>query len=260
MSDEFNVQNGDVILRTQGSPNRDFRVHKLILTLASPLFVDMFSLPQPAGSGGEGELPVVDVTDPPQALDLVLRHIYPSFIPPNIDNLDLLVEGLVVTDKYNIESARALLRMQLTKFINDAPLRVYAIASRFGFDEEAEAASSLTTTRYLPALTELPDDMKYLPISAYHKLIVLHSKHRDSIEDAINGVLFEPACLECKVAKALAEPRMRTKLMRIICRGRPIEVVECIEELGIVCKGSCMVKFIEGVATKLGDKNKVIRS
>jgi len=259
MNDEFNVPNGDIILRAQGPPARDFRVHKLLLTLASPFFVDMFSLPQPARSDGEGELAVVDVTDPPQALDLVLRLIYPSFLPPNIDNLDLLVEGLVVADKYNIESARASLRMQLTKFINDAPLRVYAIASRFGFDEEAEAASSLTTTRYLPALTDLPDDMKYVPVSAYHKLVILHSKHRDSIEDAIDGVLFEPVCLECKVAKALAEPRMRTKLVRIICRGRPIRVAACIGELGIVCKGSCMTKFVEGVATKLGDKNTVIR-
>jgi len=261
MNDEFNVPNADVILRTSGSPNRDFRVHKLLLTLASPFFADMFTLPQPVRSGGEGaDLAVVDVTDPPQALDLVLRLIYPSFLPPSIDSLDLLVEGLIIVDKYNIESARARLRVQLTRFINDAPLRVYAIASRFGFNEEAEAASSLTTTHYLPALPDIPDDMKYVPVSAYHKLVVLHAKHRDSVEDAIDGVLFEPACLECKVAKALAEPRMRTKLVRIICRGTPIRVAACIEELGIVCKGTCMVKFVEGVVSKLGDKNKVIRS
>ena len=260
MNDEFNVPNGDVILRTQSSPNRDFRVHKLILSLASPFFADMFTLPQPVRLGGGDELAVVDVTDPPQALDLILRLIYPSFLPPNIDSLDLLVEGLGIADKYNIESARARLRMQLAKFINDAPLRVYAIASRFGFEEEAEAASSLTTTRYLPALIDLPDDMKYVPVSAYHKLVVLHAKHRDSIEDAIDAVLFEPGCLECKVAKALAEPRMRTKLVRIICRGKPIRVAACIGELGIVCKGTCMVKFVEGVITRLGDKNTVIRS
>jgi len=268
MDDEFNVPNGDIILRTtQGSPNRDFRVHKLVLSLASPVFADMFSLPQPRSDGSGAKSPsgevdgveVIDVTDPPQALDLILRHIYP-FVPPNVDSLDLLVEGLVVADKYNVESARAKLRAQLTKFVNEDPLRVYAIACRFGFGEEAEAASTLTTTRYLPGLADLPDDMKYVSVPAYHKLVVLHANYRDSIEDVADGVLFEPACLDCKVAKALAEPRMRTKLVRIICRGTPTTVASCIEELGIVCRGTCMVKFVEGVVAKLGDKSTIVRS
>jgi hypothetical protein len=257
MNDEFNAPDGDIILRAQGFPNRDFRVHKLVLSLASPVFRDMFGIPQPMNRGADIE--VVDVTDPPQALDIVLRLIYP-FSPPNVDSLDLLVEGLIITDKYNIEGARARLRVRLTNFINEAPLRVYAVASRFGFDEEAEAASSLTTASYLPALTDLPEDLKYIPVPAYHKLIVLHAKHRDFIEDAVDGVLFEPACLECKVAKALAEPRMRTKLVRIICRGTPITAASCIDELGIVCKATCMAKFVEGVVGKLGSKNTVIRS
>jgi len=260
---EFNVPNGDIILRTQGSPTHNFRVHKVVLSLASPVFSDMFSLPQPGSDGsmvstGEGGLEIVDVTDPPQALELVFKLIYP-WLPPDIDSLDLLVEGLIITDKYNIESARARLRAELTKFTNEAPLRVYAIASRFGFDKEAEAASSLTTNCYLPALTDLPDDMKYVPVSAYHKLVVLHAKHRESIENAIDGVLFEPVCLECKVAKALAEPRMRTKLLRIVCRDKPTNVASCIGELGINCQGTCMVKFVKGVVTRLGDKNTVIR-
>jgi len=260
MDDEFNVPGGDVILRAQGPPNRDFRVHKLVLSLASPFFGDMFGIPQPPNALTTGD-EVIDVTDPPQALGLVLRLIYP-FPPPNVNNLDLLVEGLVITDKYNIEGARARLRVELTKFVNDAPLRVYAIASRFGFDGEAEAAaSSLTTsTYYLPALSDLPNDFKYILAPAYHKLIVLQTKHRDDIEDAVDAVLFEAACPDCKVAKALAEPRMRTNLLRIIYRGTQMSVAACIRELGIACKATCMTKFIEGVVVKLSGKNTVIRS
>ena len=261
MNDEFNGPDGDIILRTQGSPNRDFRVHKLILSLASPVFKDMFGIPQPRSNGsranGEADIDIVDVTDPPQALELVLRFIYP-FPPPDVNSLDLLVEGLFIADKYLIESARARLRGRLTKFVNEAPLRVYAIASRFGFDEEAEAASSLTTTCYLPALTELPEDLKYIPTTAYHKLIVLHAKHREFIEDVIDNILFEPGCMECKVAKALAESRMRTKLVRIICSGKQTTVASCIGELGITCKGNCMMRFVECVATKLAGKNTAV--
>jgi len=259
MNDEFDGPDGDIILRAQGPPaNRDFRVHKLFLSIASPVFRDMFGIPQPTPVARGADIEIIDMTDPPRALHLVLKLIYP-FPPPDIDRLDLLVEGLVITDKYNIEGARARLRLALTKFINDAPLRVYAIACRFGFDEEAEAASSLTTTIYLPALTDLPDDLKYISAPAYHKLIVLHTKHRDDIEDAVDGVLFESACLECKVAKALAEPRMRTKLVRIICWGTPMTVATCIQDLGIVCKGTCMTKFVEGVVVRLGNKSKVTR-
>ena len=262
MNEEFNVPGGDIILRAQGSPNHhDFRVHKLVLSLASPVFRDMFGIPQPRPDALNVDIEVIDVTDPPRGFDLVLRLIYP-FPPPNVDSLDILVEGLVIADKYNIESARARLREPLKKFIKEAPLRVYAIAVRFGFDEEAETAASLTTGVFLPALTDLPDDpnLKYVSAPAYHKLIVLHEKHRYEIEDAVDAVLFEPGCLECKVAKALAEPRMRTKLVRIICRSVPISVAGCIEELGIPCRTTCMTKFVEGVVVKLGGKNTVIRS
>lgn len=265
MSDEFNVPGGDIILRAQGStsPHRDFQVHKLILSLASPVFRDMFHLPRPGSDvsimRGDNGIEVVVVTDPPRALDLVLRFIYP-FPPPDVDSLDLLVEGLVIADKYNIEGTRARLRALLINFVDEAPLRVFAIASRFGFDGEAEAASSLTTTTYLPALTELPDDMGYIPVSAYHKLIVLHAEHRDCVEDVVDAILFEPVCMECKMAKALAEPMMRTKLVRIICRGKPMTVASCIKQLGIPCRATCMTKFVESVVRQLGSRNTVIRS
>jgi len=186
----------------------------------------MFGIPQPRSDTSNVDVEVIDVTDPPQGLDLVLRLIYP-FPPPNVDSLDLLVVGLIITDKYSIEGARARLCEPLKIFIKETPLRVCAITARFGFGEEAESAASLTTGVFLPALTDLPDDpnLKYISAPAHHKLIAFHEKHRDEIEDAIDAVLFEPGCLECKVAKALAEPGMKTKLVRMICRGVPISVV-----------------------------------
>ena len=262
MNNEFGPPDGDIILRTQGTPTHDFRVHKLVLSLASPVFRDMFGIPQPARDNvPRDDLEVVDVADPPQALDLVLRFVYPS-PPPNVDSLDLLVDGLVVTDKYSIGGAQAELRLRMAKFVKEDPLRVYAIASRFGFEEEADEASSLTTANgiYLPGLTDLPEDLRNIPATAYHKLVRIHEAYREEIEDVVDGVLFEPVCLECKVGKALAEARMRTKLARIICRGRPMTVVTCIRELGVSCRATCMTKFVEGVVAKLGNKNTVIRT
>jgi hypothetical protein len=133
---------------------------------------------------------------------------------------------------------------------------------RFGFGEEAEAVSSLTTTTYLPALTKFPDDFKYLSPPAYHKLIVVHAKYCDFVQDAVDAVLFQPVCPDCKLTKSIGgEPKMRTKLVRIISRGQPVTLSRCIKELGIACTGSCLIRFVgEGVFRKLGKNFAAIQS
>ena len=260
MDDYFDAPDGDIILRAQGPPVHDFRVHKLILSLASSVFRDMFGVPQPRSYTQNVDIDVVDVTDPPRALDLVLKLIYP-FLPPKVDDLDLLVQGFIIADEYNIEGVRVRLREPLNKLMKEEPLRVYAIASRFGLEEEAEAAASLTTGVYLPGLasSKLPDDLKHVPAPVYHKLIELHEKHRYEIEDIINDVPFEPSCPACKVMKGLVEPWLRTKLMRIICRGESITIAACAEEItNDSCREGCMVKFVTDVVIKLDRKNTVI--
>ena len=143
MDDCFEAPDGDIILRTQGPPIHDFRVHKLILSLASSVFRNMFGVPQPRSHTPNIDVDVVDVTDPPRALDLVLKLIYP-FPPPKVDDLDLLVQGLIIADKYNIEGVRVRLREPLNKLMKEEPLRVYAIALRFGLEEEARSRQAST--------------------------------------------------------------------------------------------------------------------
>ena len=75
-NEEFNVPDGDTILRAQCSPNNhDFRVHKLVLSLASPAFRDMFGIPRPRPGALNVDTEVIGVTDPPRGLALVLRLI-----------------------------------------------------------------------------------------------------------------------------------------------------------------------------------------
>jgi len=89
--EKFDALDADIILRALGPPKRDFRVHKLILSLASPVFKGMFSLPQPALDGSREStvagIEIVEVTDPAGALDIILRMIYPSFTPPSPPSL-----------------------------------------------------------------------------------------------------------------------------------------------------------------------------
>ena len=101
--------------------------------------------------------------------------------------------------------------------------------------------------------------MKHVPAPVYHELIALHEKHRHEIEDIINDVPFESSCPSCKVVKGLAEPWLRTNLVRIICRGESITIAACAEEItNDSCRESCMVKFVTDVVVKLGRKNSVI--
>ena len=170
-----NWPDGDVILRTHGADSRDFRVHKLILSLASPVFKDMFTIPQPSPASS-GDIDIVDMMDPPQALELVLQFIYPSSSPV-VGDLALISEVLVLADKYNIEAARSRLRPSLMEFAKIEPLRVYAIACRLGFEDEMKIASSHMKFFDILNLTELPNEFKFIPATEYHRL--LHARYNE---------------------------------------------------------------------------------
>ena len=77
----FDWDDADVILRAiHGTDSRDFRVHKLLPSLTSPVFKDMFGLPQPPSE--TLEIHTIDVTDPPRALEVILRLFTPLRICP----------------------------------------------------------------------------------------------------------------------------------------------------------------------------------
>ena len=153
----FTTDDGDVILRAGPEyPKQDFRVHKFILSLASPVFKDMFTFPQPPGQHHveQPDIPIVDVPDPPKVLDAILRFIYPGVEPPKIPDLPTLSALLSVADKYNITSIYPILRDILKTFLPqdpffscDHPFRVYVVACRFGFLEEAKEAAKVSSAR-----------------------------------------------------------------------------------------------------------------
>ena len=149
MSSTFTTTDGDVILRAgpEHDSKHDFRVHKFILSLASPVFKDMFAFPQPPGQTlNEHQLPVIDILDPPEVLDAILRFIYPGVEPPEITRLSTLTALLSTADKYNITSICSTFRGVLKVLLPDDPFLGYIIASRFGFLEEAKEAAKLSRT------------------------------------------------------------------------------------------------------------------
>jgi len=147
----FTTDDGDIILRAgpESGPKHDFRAHKFILALASSVFNDMFTFPQPPdqNQNEEHQLPIVDVPDPPEVLDAILRFIYPGVGLPKFTNLSIVSTLLSAADKYDLASMSPVLRENLKTFLYHHPFEVYVIASRFGFLEEMREAVMVSTPR-----------------------------------------------------------------------------------------------------------------
>ena len=147
----FTTHDGDVILRAgAGSDSRNnFRVHKFILSLASPVFKDMFTFPQPSdqNENEHPDIPVVDIPDSPEVVDTILRYIYPGVELPKITEISILSALFSAADKYNIASMRPVLKESLKIFLPREPFGVYIIACRFGLLEEAKEATRVSNSR-----------------------------------------------------------------------------------------------------------------
>ena len=144
----FTTRDGDVIIRAaqEPGPTRDFRVHKFILSLASSVFKDMFTLPEPPDQNHpeSPEVPVVDVSDPPKIIDTILRLIYPGVEPPKISDVSTLSALFSTADKYNITSIYPVLKESMKSFLPRDSFTVYLIACRLGLLEEAKEAARVS--------------------------------------------------------------------------------------------------------------------
>jgi hypothetical protein len=128
----FNDPKADVIL--QSSDGVHFRVFKIILSFASPIFSDMFSIPLLASLNpdSDDEVPMVTVSENAEVLDLSLRHIYPLQTPDTVPLRDasLLAE---FAHKYQVDALDKSVRRYLMDSIEQDPVGVYAIAVAYGY-------------------------------------------------------------------------------------------------------------------------------
>lgn len=154
----FDDPKADAILHT--SDGAQFYVHKLLLSLTSPVFETMFTLPQPghnkAVSGEPGEPGVRDskdfdpegrcivrVDESSYAMHRTLTCCDPRCIPiwKTLEDIQAVLQ---VADKYDMSSVRGLAGEALKQFVVTEPLRVFAIASRYGLDDTVTAAARET--------------------------------------------------------------------------------------------------------------------
>ncbi|KAF8992040.1 hypothetical protein BDQ17DRAFT_1254298, partial [Cyathus striatus] len=126
----------DIILRT--SDNVNFYVYRVILSVASPFFESMFSLPQSILD--DVNHPVIDVSEDSKILDPLLRLCYPVD-DPIISDPTFLGDVLEAALKYETTEAVAVLKSHLRTYTKQNPLQVYSVACRLGLEDIASLAA-----------------------------------------------------------------------------------------------------------------------
>ena len=181
---DFDAPDADAVLRS--SDGKDLRVHRIILSLASPVFQGMFSLPQSTES--PSQIPTIDIPKSSDILRPFLQYIYPRS-PPKIKDISMWAALYTTADKYCAGVVMGPLRdMLIPRFLEIAPLRIYALASRWGFEEEAKIASARTLTinifkdKYFPR-----EDAELMGGVACQQLYFLHSNRREAAQALITN-------------------------------------------------------------------------
>ncbi|KAG2125313.1 hypothetical protein DEU56DRAFT_574907 [Suillus clintonianus] len=173
----FDDHNCDIILRS--SNGVDFHVFKLILSLVSPVFKKMFTLPQPDVSS----VPVIPLTEGSTTLESLLLLCYPA-TTPTFNSLDDAKAVMEAARKYDMQAALDCAGdLTIVQFLPDHCLELYALSCRFGWQHHAQtAAFRALEIKDLGRPSNGFNGMKDITADDYHRLLVYHYKCGDAVQ------------------------------------------------------------------------------
>ena len=181
----FDDADADIIIRS--SDDVDFRVYKVILAKASPVFRTMLSLPQSSPSSPKtaphstSELPVVQLTEDAKTLENVFRLCYPVE-HPDITSVDDIHPVLEAARKYEIACVATNLRWDIARILPKEPLRMYAVAYMQQLEDVArEAAKLLLDIPQFHVPPSPPLEFRDLPCLAIYAVHVYRQKCLDAV-------------------------------------------------------------------------------
>jgi hypothetical protein len=183
----FDREDADVIIRS--CDQVDFHVHKIVLSIASVVFEDMFTAPGPLpDEKGQGK-PVVSLIEDSKTLHCLLTAIYPVDLSISVTMEDAL-SLLATCRKYEMDSTadtvRSLLRTR-TPPLFTAPnsFRAYGIASRYHLKEEALLAARLTLERTMN-FNACGEELRYISGADLFRLWGYHTDCTKAAKNCIN--------------------------------------------------------------------------
>ncbi|KAF8634584.1 hypothetical protein AX17_004173 [Amanita inopinata Kibby_2008] len=171
----------DVILRSCDSV--DFYVLRVLLRLVSSAFDAMISLNEKNGNFKDG-LVVVPVTEDSSKLRQLLLIIYHYADVPNPSD-ELYLDVGIVAQKYKMQTLELRLRAKFhtSPLLTEEPLRTYAIAVKFNWEDEAKLVAANTLHRSLYSLAYNEELKRISGADFYHFL-----KYRFRCVNAVNQI------------------------------------------------------------------------
>jgi hypothetical protein len=148
-----------VTVYLRSSDNVLFGVYKIILAKASPIFNDIFRLPEPTTQSSDDlhhGIPMIAMQEDAFTLSLVLRLLYPVD-NPTFTSLSDIAAVLSVFDKFMINSFPDTISVALTSYIATHPILVYAFACKYNLPYISNLAAKATLLSQMP--TEPPAEL-----------------------------------------------------------------------------------------------------
>lgn len=205
----FDNPDADVILRSSDKEPVDFRTFKLLLSLSSSFFSEILTLPQPASDTYDAptlysddfvdasDAPVIQMAEDAQTLRLLLGFCLPVSVapPPRLSSIHEMHKVIEAACKFEMEGVLAYLRSEivLPRFIEAQPLRVFAIAYRYGWDAEARKAARYTLRHPIDVAMAFVPELEFISGAT---LCRLREYHRVCGEVASSRALVQPAVAE----------------------------------------------------------------
>ncbi|KAJ7063872.1 hypothetical protein C8F01DRAFT_1054773, partial [Mycena amicta] len=210
-SDLFNDPTADVILVS--SDQVQFRLHRFVLSLVSPVFKTMFSLPQGESTSTPApRLSKVQMSESGAVLERLLTFWYPGVELPStpfatISELAEFLEPIIF--KYEMHSLIPASKMQLERLIVAEPLAGFAVAARYGWNDIAlKAAKECLGLELRTSTCPLPmEQWRQAPATAFYALLQYHQGCSEAVTKMANihsrslspsgAVLWASTCSEC---------------------------------------------------------------
>ncbi|KAH9989334.1 hypothetical protein BJV77DRAFT_1151516 [Russula vinacea] len=193
----------DFIIRS--SDDVSFLVHKLVLAVASPIFKDLLSLPQPSNFETVDGLPMVRLPESSELLKCLVSMLYP--IPT--------VKPKSYEKKYKMVSVQASIRAEFDrgKFLpvvreGAEAFRAYAIASANRLISEMRTAARLTLDQ--PMTFEiLGKGLRLFKGSALRDLVSFRKRRRDRFVACLDPFIKAQSMLGLRAFGLVVPPKIR---------------------------------------------------
>jgi hypothetical protein len=208
LPDSFDVPDANLIIRSSDLVN--FRVHKPVLAMASQVFKDLLSLPQPSDDESVDGLPVVQLSEDSDLLSSLVSILYPvhpviprsyekvlyffatcSAVVPNPCYKVLYL--LAASQKYEMVAVQSSIRDEISKGEFPAPkgpevFSAYVIANSKGLIPEMENAARQTLDH--PMTFEiLGEGLRLFEGWALRDLANLRTRYRDNLVSCFKSFL-----------------------------------------------------------------------